>query len=718
MTWAAPLLGIIAAAIAIPALVILYFLKLRRRTVEVSSTLLWKKSIQDMQANAPFQKLRRNILLLLQLLVLAAALLALAQPRMAGDVGGGQRLVLMIDRSASMSATDDPDGRTRLERAKELALERIDGMAEPDVFTQQLTASRADEAMVVAFDSAGEILSPFTADKARLRDIIRSIEPSETATSIDEAFKLAQAQRPRRILLDDRGGTAEQAESVEVEGLVGGPPLSFHLFSDGRVPDLESVILREDAPQAAGDGFEYHTIGEPDAVNIGIVGLRAERDYENPAELSIFVSVQSTDIRPRTIDVELIVDGEGTASVRTLTLPAAEADAQAGGQSGGQGAGIQTPGSGGLVFTLDRPQGLIASVVLRTGDDPAADTLAVDNTGWLVVPPAERISVAVVTRGNFFISEAIAGLPLARLDRLTPSEYDSAIASGSAETYDVVVLDGHIPAGGLPPGRFLLMNAVPEPPFGVLETGTSGTTGILDWSRTHPALRELTLDGLLIARSKQVEVPDESSAIVLAQSAAGPAILELGDADRRALLVTFDVGESNWPFNVSFVVFLASSIDYLGGASGTPGAGGASQQLRPGEVLSARLPQGAAGVELVPPPSAGGESGAQDLSPAGDGSIAFGPVRNTGIFQVRWQGQAGPQDVEDGPRAVRFFAANLLDAEESMTRPAQALPLGSRQVSASSGRATAVRDYWPWLILAALAIMMLEWWIFNRKVYV
>ncbi|MEM9560107.1 MAG: hypothetical protein AAF995_07350, partial [Planctomycetota bacterium] len=70
------------------------------------------------------------------------------------------------------------------------------------------------------------------------------------------------------------------------------------------------------------------------------------------------------------------------------------------------------------------------------------------------------------------------------------------------------------------------------------------------------------------------------------------------------------------------------------------------------------------------------------------------------------------------PRAVRFFAANLLDAEESMTRPAQALPLGSRQVSASSGRATAVRDYWPWLILAALAIMMLEWWIFNRKVYV
>src|ERR1043165_9420000 len=106
MNWISPTTAIIAGSIAIPSLIILYFLKLRRRDVEISTTLLWKKSIEDLQANAPFQRLRRNILLLLQLLALGAALVAVGQPQIKGDAPVGARHVILIDRSASMSALD------------------------------------------------------------------------------------------------------------------------------------------------------------------------------------------------------------------------------------------------------------------------------------------------------------------------------------------------------------------------------------------------------------------------------------------------------------------------------------------------------------------------------------------------------------------------------------------------------------------------------------
>src|SRR5438093_5396372 len=93
-----PFFAIMAASIAIPALLILYFLKLRRREMPVSSTLLWKKAIQDLQVNAPFQKLRKNLLLILQLATLALLCLAFARPVSFFKPGAGKSTVILIDR--------------------------------------------------------------------------------------------------------------------------------------------------------------------------------------------------------------------------------------------------------------------------------------------------------------------------------------------------------------------------------------------------------------------------------------------------------------------------------------------------------------------------------------------------------------------------------------------------------------------------------------------
>ena len=88
-----------------PAIVALYFLKLRRTPLEVPSTYLWRKSIEDLHVNSLWQRLRRNLLLFLQLLAVAVVMFALLRPTWEGEALSGGRVIFLIDKSASMSAS-------------------------------------------------------------------------------------------------------------------------------------------------------------------------------------------------------------------------------------------------------------------------------------------------------------------------------------------------------------------------------------------------------------------------------------------------------------------------------------------------------------------------------------------------------------------------------------------------------------------------------------
>ncbi|MBL9032996.1 MAG: BatA and WFA domain-containing protein [Phycisphaerae bacterium] len=699
MTWLSPMLGIVAASIAVPTLVILYFLKLRRRDVEISTTLLWKKSIQDLQANAPFQRLRRNILLLLQLLALGAALTALAQPQIRSAMATGQKHLILIDRSASMNATDGAAGSraervSRLEAAKAEAIRLVDSLREPGIF-DQVGGGEGDQAMVIAFDTTAKVLQSFTGDKALLRSAIRAIEPSDSPSSIDEAIRLALAQAPRDVVIETRpDGTESRYERPPK------PVGTIHIYSDGRLPDVGRVDAGRE------EDMRFHSIGTAEATNIGITSLRAGRAFDNPSELSIFVGLQTTERSPRTVDVELRLNGE-VASIRPVELPSATIEET------GERKGRMAPGVGGTVFRLERPEGAIVAVRVSA---PATDELSTDNAAFLVAPPAKRLSVAVVTRGNLFLSAALENLPLARLDTLTPEQFEQARADGKATVYDVVVLDGYLPttpkdaATPLPAGRYLVLGAVPGTPAGLVDKGKLGPAVMVDWSKTHPALRGISLDALNIGASRPVEIPPTSAATVLAAADNGPAIVELTTPEARAIVVGFDVAESDWPFDVSFVVFMAQAVEHLG----DDGAG-VAQSVQPGGVYAGRLPRGSAEVRVRLPDGATAPAG----DPAPDGTVVFGPLQRVGVYQMSWRGEPGPSDGKSGDRAVRPFAANLLDAAESDIGAVGTLELARQRVSAEAdSRGKTVRSLWPWLLLAALGVLLLEWFIYNRKVQV
>src|SRR5689334_5676455 len=196
LLWLLPMAGLI---------ILMYILKLRRKDVVVSSTYLWRQVIRDVQANAPFQKLRKNLLMFLQLAAVALLVFSLARPIWRGHGIGGRSVVIVVDTSASMMATDV--GHSRLDEAKSEA-NRIVGEMKAE-----------DEMMVLSAAAKPEAATGFTADRGELGRAIGGLRPHETITNMRDAVNLAAA------LI-----SARQASEIDI-------------VSDGAFPPLTSVNL-------------------------------------------------------------------------------------------------------------------------------------------------------------------------------------------------------------------------------------------------------------------------------------------------------------------------------------------------------------------------------------------------------------------------------------------------------------------------------------------
>jgi Ca-activated chloride channel family protein len=145
----------IAFAAAIPVVIVFYLLKRRRVAKLVPSTLLWQRFLTDMQASAPFQRLRHNWLLLLQILLLLLVILALMRPYFPGTARPSTLRILVLDASASMQSTDVAP--SRFEAARTEALKWVDGLA-------------GDERMMILLaGGTTEVKQSPTTDKAALR---------------------------------------------------------------------------------------------------------------------------------------------------------------------------------------------------------------------------------------------------------------------------------------------------------------------------------------------------------------------------------------------------------------------------------------------------------------------------------------------------------------------------------------------------------------------
>jgi hypothetical protein len=639
--------------VAVPLLVLLYFLKLKRRDQFVSSTLLWKRAVQYLQVNAPFQKLRRNILLLLQLLALAMVLFALAGPILSLTSGPGRRYVLLIDRSASMSAKDiDP---TRLDEAKKQARQIVESLRGRTTFSLQDTS---DQAMVVAFDSHARVMCNFTSDKRQLIAAIDSIQPTDGESSLAEAVAVAQAFAT---------SPGEDANNRSAE-----TPATLELFSDGRIADLEQILL------SAGD-LNFHCIGQS-TENIAVTALQARRSYESPEQVDVFATVSNFGPSAVRSDVQLSIDGNVRA-VQSVSVPP---------RKPGDGDKPATVGKVSVSFALKHAgAGVIEVRQLRP------DLLAADDAAWDVLAAPKKLTVLLVTNGNSVLNSALRSCSPAKLDICMPADFDAMdhAAMSAAPVYDVIILDNHVPAT-LPRGRYLIFGPPPRG-IGVEMKEKLKNQVVVDWRQRHPVLQFVNMGNLFVSKCRRMSLPRDAE--VLAEFGETPAIAIVRRAGSAVLLVGFDVMETNWPFEPGFVMFCHNTMHYLGLEIGREQRG----MLRVGRAITIEGLPVDSDVEITGP----GFSGRKFKTDA------------SGVFRFPGTDLAGIYSVVVGSNQPKHFAVNLLDAAESDIEPVREIVLSGRRVEAKQGPAGRSNvPLWPWLTMLALALVCLEWFVYNSKV--
>ena len=652
MQWLTPLIGLYAAAVAIPLLLLLYFLKLKRHEMIISSTLLWKRAVQDLQVNAPFQRLRRNLLLLLQLLALIAMLLALAGPMLALSRGPGRRYVVLIDRSASMNASDVTP--SRLDEAKKQARVFVESLRGG---TGLSLRDSADHAMVIAFDRHAKVMCNFTSDSRQLAAAIDAIQPGDSISQLGEAVTVARAfaQTPG----GENGAAPAEAQAQLV------------LFSDGRIRDLDTIVV-------GAEEMVFHRIGmTPD--NVAITAMKARRSYEQPEQIEIFASLANYGVEPVTRDVQLGINGDVRA-VRSVNIPGRSAETED---------APSTPGETAVNFTLDHNGEGVLEVRQLTDD-----ALACDNTAWSILEPPKRLSVLLVTADNPVLESALRACPIARLDPCTPAGFDAMDpATFNMEgAYDVIVLDNHVPAH-LPRCRYLALGAAPEG-IDVNTPDVLENQVVVDWRVRHPVLQHVNLTNLFAAQSRRMELPRDAD--VLMEFNETPALAVLHRNGSTFLVTSFDILQTNWPFEPGFVLFCYNALNFL-----ATQAGGEQHELAVGTPITLDdVPVGTT-VTVTGP---GGTD--EELQAGPNGTVRFPGTYGVGVYAV---------DVPDEPR--RFYAVNLLDADESRLEPREEIVLASATVAAEAEEVTRANvPLWPFLVLAALLLACVEWVAYNLKV--
>lgn len=522
-------------AALVPIVVMLYLLKIRRRDAAVSTLRFWQQLATDNRRRTFWQKLRRPLSLLLQLLLLALVLFALARPELgAFSFGGGASTVVVFDARARMQGRNE-NGGTRFNEARTVAAGYL------------RRASTGHQVALLAAGARPRVLVPLSTDDAPLLSALQNLTVDDAAGSLDDALALA------RELLASRSA-----------------PRRVVVITDQATPPH---------PDSTDGTIEWIAVGTP-GENVGLMRLAVRRLATSSADAEILFEIVNHGPRARTGNVEFAFDGR-VFDVRPLDLPPGQRRTEV----------LASPP---LNRLPGNARGWITARWLPS--DGRNDALALDDVAYAVAPLPRPRRVLLVTSGNPFLERSLAADDSIRFDLLAPAAYEPAMAANfDAVILDQPQKSGGDVLANFPAGNFLFIR---QSPLGLGE-GELDRPFVTDADIDDPLLRLADLREVNFLRANRIpfdarQGPQRRGAWRLhaplrsldnALILAGERDPEPGRGGQRFVALAFNVTDSDLPLRIAFPLFVRNAVHWLAGGDAT-----SVNALRAGETM--RLPAG------------------------------------------------------------------------------------------------------------------------------
>jgi hypothetical protein len=654
-TWGYIVLGTVVLAISA------YIIKMRRRRFEVPFSQLWKRVLEQKDANALWKQLKRLISLLFVLAILGLVLVAALDPTLGAVDRKARSVVILLDASASMKAMDgDEKGtKSRMDAAKAKAKRLVDGMGGGDL------------AMVMRVDGQATPMSRFSSDSPMLDKIIDGIAASDTPADLPRAL-----------------GAAADALRDRTNPLI-------VIVSDGAFPEaqLGQVTWQPDPKNLAAVDLSnidvrYLAVGKR-SDNVGIIAFNVRRYIANKAAYEVFIEIQNFGQEPAHRQLTLY-NGNSAVDTRTLDLAPGQHVRQ-----------IYPKIPGG---EDNRLRATLRPLDVAGGSDP----FALDDTAYALLPARKKQKVLMVTQDNLFLEGALLIYDNIEPFKVSPAEY--AAKPTISDGMDVVVFDDYTPESlPMPPASLIFFHPTgPSSPI-ALHTGEALNPHVTEIDEAHPVMRWVSMSDVFMDKSETFAPDPKKGETTLAYSVTDSIIAAKRDGKRKIVAFGFSLpsegrdAATDLTMRVAFPMLLVNALDWFAGDQ-------ADLLTTYSTGRRERVPlDGAVGATQA---DVTGPDGTSTKTPVIDGLATF-YASHVGYYDIAAKTPDGKQ------LAQITLAANLASPTESDIAPSATLTLAGKKLEAPEAFSiTHSQKLWIYLVLLALALIVLEWVTYHRRITV